>query len=208
MRRAAFIGLVAIVAGACSPGGADGPETTVPTSATTVATPAATAVADPFAIPAVIDAAYVDRVLAALNKVDGDLVRDLVAKNTLDSEASVRLRAIYNEPEFEHELQSLVKLFGRGLDRFKRPPGDRTTLVAQLVTTSPTCILAKVVHDYSNVVESSRPQAGDQIAVVTLRPTEAGADPRDLNPTPWSFSNTDLLEPGDEIPERAMCAGA
>lgn len=205
MRGLAVVGVVAIVVGACSPGGADDPETTVPTLPTTVAT---TAVADPFAVPTVIDADYVNRVLAALNKVDGDLVRDLVERNALDVEASIRLRAIYNDPEFDQELESLIKLFGRGLSEFKRPPGDRRTLVVGIITASPTCVLTKVVHDYSNVVQSSQPQTADQIAIVTLRRTEPGADPRHLNPTPWSFSNTELLQPGDEIPARAACAGA
>lgn len=198
-----MVAVLAILVGACSPSGAKDPETTVPTAPTTAAT---TEVVDPFAVPAVIEAAYVDKVLAALNRVDGDLVRDLVQTNTLSEMANIRLRAIYNDPEFQQELESLVKLFGRGIGGFKRPPGDRRTTVTEIVTASPTCVLAEVTHDYSNVVENAaQPLAGEEVAIVTLRPTQANADPQDLNPTPWSVSNTDIILVNAVPPERARC---
>lgn len=194
--------LVAIVAGACSPGGADGPETTVPTSATTVAT---TAVADPFAIPALIDAAYVDRVLAALNKVEGDLVRELVERNAVDTSARSRLRAIYNDPKFEQEFDSLIKLFGRGTAEFKRPPGDRVTTVTEVVSASPACILVRTSSDYSDVVVNPPPKEPGEVDVTTLRPTQAEADPENLNPTPWSVSSDESVSAVDAPPARARC---
>ncbi|MGI8684837.1 MAG: hypothetical protein ACR2MO_07080 [Acidimicrobiales bacterium] len=202
MRRASLVAVLAVLVGACSPGGNKGPETTVPTAPTTVAT---TAPVDPFAVPTVIDAAYVDRVLAALNKVEGDLVRDLVETNALTVEASTRLRAIYNDPKYQQEFDSLVKLFGAGTTEFKRPPGDRSTTVIELVSTSPACILAKTASDYSAVVTVPPAPEADKVDIVTLRATQPGADPKNLNPTPWSVSNDETINVSDSPPPRATC---
>ena len=42
--------------------------------------PAPPTTADPYAVPAVIDIAYVNRVLAALDQVDGDATREAVVR--------------------------------------------------------------------------------------------------------------------------------
>jgi len=82
---------VALLLGACSGSGAgsDGAASALPsaTSSRPAATaPAAapgptttTAPADPYAVPEVIDAAYVNRVLAALYAIDGDTTREVLA---------------------------------------------------------------------------------------------------------------------------------
>lgn len=199
----AVVAVVAVIVAACSRRRADGPETTVPTLPATVAT---TAVADPFAVPAVIDADYVNRVLAALNKVEGDLVRDLVERNVVGLEANIRLRAVYNDPKFKQEFDSLIKLFSTGADAFKRPPGDRVTIVSEIVNASRTCILVKTKSDYSSVVVNLPPKQVNEIDITTLRPTQPDADPENLNPTPWSVSNDETISIADAPPPRARCA--
>ena len=50
---------------------------------------------DPYAVPAVIDEAYVNRVLAALDQAVGDVVRMVIRTKVLSPEAIERLQAIY-----------------------------------------------------------------------------------------------------------------
>ncbi|MEA2843187.1 MAG: hypothetical protein QOJ69_858, partial [Actinomycetota bacterium] len=78
----AVAGLVGCGGGGSS--GADGPTATVPTVPP-----------DPFAVPPVIDEAYVNRVLAALDQAVGDVVRIVVSTKTLTPEAIDRLQALY-----------------------------------------------------------------------------------------------------------------
>lgn len=204
MRRPLWLAGIVLLVGACAPGATNEPQTTVPTAPPTTAT---TAAIDPFAVPAVIDAGYVNRVLAALDRVEGDLVRSLVERNVIDATARTRLRAIYNDPQFEEEFTSLVKLFGSGTTEFKRPPGDRHTTVTEIVAASRSCVLAKVARDYSEVVNTPRPPEPDKVRIVTLKPTQASSDPTGLNPTPWSVTNAEVLRIDQPVPQEALCVG-
>ncbi len=90
---AALAALALLASAACSGGGADkGSAGANPTLATdpprtnpTLATvPPATTTTNPYAVPAVIDVAYVNRVLAGLDAVMGDAGRSLVRSNEND----------------------------------------------------------------------------------------------------------------------------
>ena len=65
-------------------GAADGPTASVPTVPP-----------DPYAVPAVIDEAYVNRVLAALDQAVGDVVRMVVSTKSYPPDAIERLQALY-----------------------------------------------------------------------------------------------------------------
>ena len=72
-----------------------------PASPNTVATePAPTTTANPYAVPAVIDATYVNRVLAGLDALKGDATREIIRAKTITTDAFDRLRAIYDSNEF------------------------------------------------------------------------------------------------------------
>ncbi len=66
-----------VVLAACSSGTKPGGTATVPTAAPTTTT---TAAADPWAVPATITPAYLDRVLAELDHIDGNAKRDARAR--------------------------------------------------------------------------------------------------------------------------------
>jgi hypothetical protein len=91
---------------ACSSSGAEkgsaGANPTVatdpPRTNTTVAPPTTTT--NPYAVPAVIDAAYVNRVLASFDALLGDVLRIVLRTNTIPPEAYDRLKAIYADPVF------------------------------------------------------------------------------------------------------------
>src|SRR5688500_3647961 len=106
---AVLVGVLAAVG--CSDTGDDaprGPSATVRNAPTTAAATGATVVPVD-QVPAVIDVAYVQRVIDALDHVMGDAVRALVAAKAPDREFYERLRAVYLDPEFERVQAS----FGR-----------------------------------------------------------------------------------------------
>src|SRR5205085_10070389 len=61
----------------------------------TATVPVATTTTNPYAVPEVIDEAYVNRVLAGLDAAVGDMLRLVVSARTIPPEALERLRALY-----------------------------------------------------------------------------------------------------------------
>jgi hypothetical protein len=154
--------------------------------------------ADPYAVPATIDATYLNRVFAALEHVDGDATRIIVAAKVFGPEAAKRLRAIYAEDEFQKQVRLWVDLVVKGMERFKNPPGDRRTTIAQLVTAKPTCIFVAVKRDYTELIGSV---GAGRSNFVALRPGDDSRDPLSFNPTPWAIAfdgyNTDGTTPAN-----------
>lgn len=146
--------------------------------------PVATArptIADPYAVPDTIDAAYVNRVLAGLDAVDGDTFRLYLRDRQISPEISERIRALHGSGEgYDIEIRSLEE---QKETRFPAVPGNRLSTVARLISASPKCIYAQVVRDY-------RPVGGtvsDLVAWVGLWPLPALYDPSQVNPTPWRY---------------------
>lgn len=191
--------VAALALGAGCNGETDGgPAATIPPPAPTTSVPA-----DPYAVPAVIDEGYVNRVLAALDQVRGDAVRRFVAVGQVDAEAGIALRSIYNDPQYVQELEGLVKT---DRSRLKTPPGNRRTTATRVLQGQQTCILAEVSIDFSEVALAPPPRPADEVTSVTLRPTQPDADGRGLNPTPWSLSNADVLKRGALPSPEDQCA--
>lgn len=189
--------------GACSSSGSnETADTTVPTAPPETTT---TAAGDPFAIPDVIDEAYVNRVLAALDQIDGDVLRSVVANGGINPEVPTMLRAIYNDPQYEEELDGLRRVLSRGLDNFKNPPGNRKSFVERLIEARRDCVFVEVKTDSSEVLKTVPPEPPNEVEIFTLRPTADGADPTGLNPTPWSVANAEIIDRGDVPPGRATC---
>lgn len=179
----AIVGIL-LLAAACGDDEVATPEPTVPTSGTPSSTTEA-APADPFAIPPTIDAAYVDRVLVELNKVYGDVVRKIRATNRYERSDLDPLRAIFNDPLLELQVQAFAEIPANDPSLYRQPIGDRLLAVQELITVRRDCIFAEVLLDVSAVAKQPPPA---QSRYVTLRPTQAAADPANVNPTPWSMS--------------------
>ena len=178
-----MLGLLALAGlGAC--GGSDTPSSagaTVP-KATSTTTPA-----DPYAVPPTIDAAYLNKVFAALERVDGDATRAVVASKDFVPDAAKRLRAIYAEEEFKEQVDLWLDIvIKKQFDRFNTPPGDRSSVVEKVMTGRPDCVYVAVRRDYAAVAVT--PPAAD-VEYVALRPADDGRDPFELNPTPWMISS-------------------
>jgi len=131
------------------------------------------------------ETATVNRILAGLDGVMGDLQRILVREKRITPEVTDRLRAIYVGPELLNQIDAFKADVANGLIGMKNPPGNRATTVSRLITVSPICIFAQVERDYSPVTEGAGPRPAS-LYVVLVTKTE-GDDPRQLNPTPWAM---------------------
>ena len=146
-----------------------------------------------------IDVAYVNRVLAGLDAVMGDVTRLVLRTRTIPPEAYERLRAIYADPDF---LQITIDGFQldirEGFRAYRPDPGNNRTVVTKLITARPECIFASVQRDYSDVGTAPNPNISAQW--VGLRPLDRSKDPKGFNPTPWVLVY-DGFPPGRSQPE-------
>ena len=209
---AVLAALALVASAACSNGGAEkGSAGANPTVATdpprtnpTVATaPAPTTTTNPYAVPSVIDVAYVNRVLAALDKVLGDAIRSMVAAGTITTDGYDRLRSIFGDTQLLQNSISLLELqMHQGFREYKRSPGNRSTTVRQVVTATPTCIWAQVARDYTAV--DANPGTTFNPQWVSLRPLDASRDPKKYNPTPWATHYDGFLRDRSEPPNQCL----
>ncbi len=147
--------------------------------------PATTTTTNPYAVPAVIDAAYVNRVLAGLDAVLGDVTRLLMRTRTFPQEAYDRLKAIYGDNRWlQLKLDAFQTDLQRGFSDYKPTPGNKVTNVTKLVDRSPRCIFAEVHRNYSAVTDST---IGANPQWVALKPLDPSRDPSRYNPTSWAF---------------------
>jgi hypothetical protein len=185
-RRTAIAAILAVLAltasVACSSGSADkaGPTATVATE------PAPTTTTNPYAVPAVIDAAYVNKVLAGLDAAVGDVTRMILQAKTIPREAYDRLRALYsNDQRLQLSIDSFQSDMRRNFADYKTDPGNKISIVTQLLDVRRTCIFAKVSRDYSSVGINTSSSDTQWIALV---PLESARDPQKYNKTDWAFS--------------------
>ena len=179
----AVVGVLLIALAACSSSSSDADRGS---AAQTVATePTPTTTTNPYAVPAVIDAAYVNRVLAGLDGVLGDVTRLLIRTRTFPAEAYDRLKAIYGDNQ---ALQVKLDAYQADLQRqfadYRPSPGNKVTSITKLITSSPRCIFAEVHRDYSAVTGTS---TGTNPQWVALKPLDWSRDPSRYNPTSWAF---------------------
>ncbi len=178
---------------------ADTPGATLGTAAPTTTT------TDPYAAPNPIDVAYVNRVLAGLDAVLGDVVRLVVVSRTIPREAADRLTALYGtDASLNLRLDSLSRDVAFRLNDFKQQPGNPTTIVWDLISAGPSCVFARVTRDYSAVAAS--PSAEPAVQWIAVVPLDASRDPGRYNRTGWSFVY-DGFEPGRVPPQVDPCAG-
>jgi hypothetical protein len=185
---------LALLAPACADKGADrGSAGANPTLATdpprsnpTLATvPPATTTTTPYALPAVIDAAYVNRVMAGLDAVMGDATRSVIRARTFTSDAYDRLRAIYADNSLLQLVVDAVEdEIRKGFTGYKVNPGNRLTTVTSIISAKPSCIFVRVQRDYSAL--SSAPGSEDP-QWVALKPSDSTRDPQGYNRVNWGM---------------------
>ncbi len=153
-----------------------GPAATVPQATTTT---------NPYAVPAVIDEAYVNRVLAGLDQAVGDITRLIVNDGRVSDEAADRLDALYIGNALALKLQGYQGDVLRQFAGYRNPPGNKVTTVTNLITSRPECIFAEVKRDVSAV--SVQPNPDLAMLWVALVPPGASTKVSGHNPTGWVF---------------------
>ncbi len=173
-----------------------GDESTTGPTATVPAAPASTTTTNPYAVPEVIDKAYVERVLAGLDGAVGDIVRLVVRTRDIPPEAVERVKAVYLDREGQNlELASLSHSLRDGFRGFRENPGNKRSTVKNLMAATPACVFVQVERDYSQVgfQESAKPST----EWIVLKPLDPAHDPQSYNPTPWAFAAEGIEPPPD-----------
>ena len=162
---------------------------TVPTEApastgvtTTTTEAAAFAVPDD---PARMDVAYANRVMAALKRVQGDLLRKIVATRLFEIEDLLPIRAVFADDSVEAQAKGYADLVGTPDSDWEHPPGDNVVSVARVVTGTRNCLVLEATVDVGPTVAADPPP---RHTFILLRPKDAATDPEGLNPTPWALA--------------------
>lgn len=180
--RTGVAALLLTASAGCSPSVADraGPSATVGTE------PPRTTTTNPYAVPAVIDVAYVNRVLAGLDAAVGDVLRIVIRTNTLPQESYDRLKALYADPVFmQIKIDGYQRDIRESFKSYKTNPGNKTSTVSRLISAQPTCVFVQVKRDYTSVGIS--PIVDLDIQWVGLKLLDPARDPNRYNPTPWAY---------------------
>ncbi len=191
----ALLVAVILALAACSGSGDNSADPTVPTAASTSSTTARAI--DVSIIPEKIDEAYLNAVLAALDEVDGQATRIIVATKRFPPEAADLLNAIYSDEAFEDESEVWFRSIADDpeLKGIKPRPGNRKSQVHRIIAAAPNCVWLAVKRDHSQVNFDPGPERTEYLA---LQPLDRANDPRARNPTAWMITVDGFREDGRE----------
>jgi len=136
-------------------------------------------------VPAVIDAAYVNRVLAGLDAANGDIYRTVISTRSITPELVDRIKALTaTNAQFDLALKVLQQEARDGFAAFLPNPGNDRTSVSELITADSLCIFAKVDRDSTAVVRTTALNFPQWVALRRLDPPRLNLA---YNPTGWGF---------------------
>jgi hypothetical protein len=182
--------LAVVLLGGCS-GGRDDDDTLPP--------PASSTTTVDYSVPAVIDAAYVEKVMEALDHVYGDAIRILARERQITKEFLEHLASIYGDRFFRLAQDAWVKDAAEGLVGLPARPGDPETTIQQLVRADSNCIVASVVRDFAPT--RSTPQEKTPQRFIGLVPLPGDRDGAQINPTPWLMAYDGFTPDGSAPPD-------
>jgi hypothetical protein len=188
-----------VVLAACSSGTKEGGAATVPSAAAATTT----TTSDPWAVPSTITPAYLDRVLAELNHIDGNAFRDARAHNAVTPTFITLERAIRaGAHELDFQTQEVRQEIAIGWKGIKDVPGDRRMTVTTSLPATPPCELSAVAVDF-RAVTSGQPLSYPPW-YVALVPATPSAE----NPTHWSLADDGFVQGGGQPVAGQACATA
>lgn len=164
------------------------------------ASPSPSPTPETYEIPEVMDEVYVERVLNALYRVEGDALRLMIQAGTVTPEAEGMVRALYAEEYAGPLLEAYRADADEGFPGLPSPVGDPTFDVNQVIAASPSCILASGLPDLSGVTTAV--EADDREEFLWLTPLQGQEQ---ANPTPWEIRLSIFESEG--LPEASQCAG-
>ena len=160
---------------------------------------------DPYAVPAVIDAAYVNRVLEGLDAVMGDVVRIMHRTRDVPPEVIDRLEALYLDREnVNHRLIGLQNDLRQQFAGYRESPGNKKSTVDALLDVSPSCVFVRIKRDYSQV--GTNAGAEPKTEWIGLKPADRTRDPSRYNPTPWMIALEGFQADGSQPPSPCRAA--
>jgi hypothetical protein len=199
--QAAVAALLLTALAACS--SSSGADRDTATAQTVATEPPTTTTTNPYAVPAVIDAAYVNRVLAGLDAQMGDVIRLVFDTRTIPREAYDRMRAIYYDDQgLQLAIDGFQRSMRNGFAGYRPEPGNIVSKVDQILSAATTCIFVQVSRDYSAIGLQSTTR---DIQWIALRPLIPQRDPQQFNQTNWSFSYEGYTETRSRPTDQ--CAG-
>ncbi len=145
-----------------------------------------TTTTNPYAVPPVIDIAYVNRVLAGLDAAVGDVVRFVVKTKPAPHEITLQLKPLYTDHMASLQLEGFHQDSIEDFEGYRATPGNKISKVVELVSATSTCIFAHLSRDYGPVVDVPNPDLSDQW--VALVPKELARDPNSYNVTGWMYA--------------------
>lgn len=184
VRRAVLAALLIAASPACSSSPTDtaGPAATVATEL-----PKTTTTTNPYAVPPVIDVAYVNRVLAGLDAVLGDVTRLIVVSRTIPREAYDRMRSVYGTDNWlQLRIDGFQSDIRKNLSGYSQSPGNPITTATELITARRSCIFVRVRRDYTAIGPGATTSSDRNW--VGLRPLDPSRDPEGFNVTSWSLT--------------------
>lgn len=202
MRFLALAVTLVLALGACRDAdGSDGNgRTTIPTAPSSTTTTTTGVVS--YAVPETIDAAYIEKVMAALDHLYGDLARHVASSHQLDEEFHRYLVTLHGADSFDLEKQVWVKVAAEDFRLLRPHPGDAKTTVERIIVARPDCILFEAKRDFFAVFnERGEPGPPRFVGLVPL-PEDRNLDRR--NRTPWIITFDGRFKDGGEpTPEEA-----
>lgn len=158
----------------------DDEEGAAPPRATVATATSTTTPADPYAIPATIDVAYVQRVLDKLYEIEAEAAAEIVREREIVRTAAEKLASIYFEYQLNQELRDWQRLLRS--DPTELSPARLEVKTRELRRADTTCIIAAVELD-----SRSRFPATDAVSLLdtVLIPKGSSQLEHELNPTPW-----------------------
>jgi hypothetical protein len=144
--------------------------------------------ADPYAIPATIDAAYINRVMKALEDVRGQVRRDVYKSQSFSQVDYNKLDDIYDGEELSAQRKSYSDASEVSHPEAKSNPGDEIYTVSKIRAARSDCIAFEAIDDTNAVDTTPEPPIGPKIVV--LWPEKAAYG---FNPTPWKIEMDELV---------------
>ena len=138
---------------------------------------------NPYAVPSHITPAYIQGVLNALDAVDGDAARLIVAKHALVKPALQRLEAIDSKSWFTEDTDTWIDDLAAGLRGYRPNPGNRLDKITRVVSASTGCVFVAAQSNFS-AISTSEPRT--HINYIELLPSTLSTAAQ-WNPTPWVF---------------------
>jgi len=183
----------------CSASSGGGVPTTTTTllppleTTTTVLAPTSSTVAAAFAIPAVVDLPYVQRVLETIYHLEGEATRHAYAMRGPDAESDERLVAILGNPSLANTKKILRDNAADGFRVFADPPGDARVRAVEIIQAASTCMVIRADLDFGPQFKEYRPPQPQ--SVIQLERAEV----LPYNPTGWGVVVAGAPNPGQDL---------